>query len=70
MSVVVRAPASSANLGAGFDVLGMALDLAAEVGTGAPPPGATEIGPGHPGRAPFEELCLEFVGQCHYHSCL
>ncbi|MDF2732511.1 MAG: hypothetical protein K0S92_1144, partial [Desertimonas sp.] len=29
---VVRIPASSANLGAGFDVLGMALGLHAEAG--------------------------------------
>ena len=34
---VVRIPASSANLGAGFDVLGMALGLHAEAGVGDPP---------------------------------
>jgi len=32
MSLAVRVPATSANLGAGFDVLGLALDLYAEVG--------------------------------------
>ena len=32
--IAVRVPASSANLGPGFDVLGMALDLYADVGTG------------------------------------
>ncbi len=35
--VVVRAPATSANLGPGFDTLGMALTLYAEVGVGEPP---------------------------------
>ena len=30
--MIVRVPASSANLGPGFDALGMALDLHAEVG--------------------------------------
>ncbi len=35
----VRIPASSANLGPGFDTLGMALTLYAEVGVGDPPSG-------------------------------
>ena len=34
--MIVRVPASSANLGPGFDTLGMALSLYAEVGLGAP----------------------------------
>jgi homoserine kinase len=50
----VRVPASSANLGAGFDVLGMALTLHAEAGVGDPPPGATEVDPRHPARVAFE----------------
>lgn len=45
---VVRAPASSANVGAGFDVFGMAVDLYAEVGHGAPPQGAHALDEHHP----------------------
>lgn len=52
----VVAPASSANLGAGFDVFGMAVSLRAEVGVGPPPAGATAIEANHPGRIPFERL--------------
>lgn len=37
----IRVPASSANLGSGFDVLGMALSLHAEIGIG-PAPAATD----------------------------
>jgi homoserine kinase len=47
----VRVPASSANLGPGFDVLGLALDLVAEIGScavGAPPDGARVLEPTHP----------------------
>ena len=41
--IIVRAPATTANLGPGFDCLGMALDLWAEVAisTEAPPGGFT-----------------------------
>ena len=53
---VVRAPASSANLGPGFDVLGMALDLHADVGLGPPPAGAHPLGPAHPANAAFTAL--------------
>ena len=52
----VRAPASSANLGAGFDVLGMALNLYADCGFGEAPPGAQQIDTHHPGRIAFEAL--------------
>ena len=52
----VRAPASSANLGAGFDVLGMALNLYADCGFGKAPPGAQQIDTHHPGRIAFEAL--------------
>lgn len=45
---VVRVPASSANLGAGFDVLGMALELFLDVGIGDPPVGAQEVDRHHP----------------------
>jgi homoserine kinase len=52
----VRVPASSANLGAGFDVLGMALTLHAEVGIGPPPDGAREAEPNHPASVAFRRL--------------
>jgi len=42
-AIAVRVPASSANLGAGFDVLGMALDLHLDVGIGDAPVGAQSI---------------------------
>lgn len=49
----MRVPASSANIGAGFDVLGMALTLHAEVGTGAPPDGGRTAEPTHPAAVAF-----------------
>lgn len=52
----VRVPASSANLGPGFDALGMALDLHAEVGTmaaGPVPRRAIVEGDGHPAVVAF-----------------
>jgi len=54
----VRVPASSANLGAGFDVLGMALDLHAEAGVGEPPDerGAAVVDEHHPARIAFERM--------------
>ena len=52
-SLVVRVPASSANLGAGFDVLGMALDLYLDVGFGAAPDGARSIDRHHPAAKAF-----------------
>ena len=52
----IRVPASSANLGAGFDVLGMALALHAEVGCGEPPGGAQIADQHHPARISFERL--------------
>jgi homoserine kinase len=52
----VRTPASSANLGAGFDVLGMALNLFADCGTGEAPVGAQQLDQHHPGRIAFEAL--------------
>jgi homoserine kinase len=51
----VRVPASSANLGAGFDVLGMALSLHADVGVGRPPSGALMAEPRHPASVAFGE---------------
>jgi homoserine kinase len=53
---LVRTPASSANLGAGFDVLGMALGLHAETGVGPPPPGATPVDDRHPADVAFRRL--------------
>jgi homoserine kinase len=50
---VVRIPASSANLGAGFDVLGMALGLHAEAGIGDPPGGALAVDDRHPAGVAF-----------------
>ncbi|MFT4867110.1 MAG: homoserine kinase [Ilumatobacter sp.] len=52
----VRTPASSANLGAGFDVLGMALKLFADCGMGEAPAGAQQLDQHHPGRIAFEAL--------------
>jgi homoserine kinase len=49
----IRVPASSANLGAGFDVLGMALALHAEAGVGEPPAGATLVDQRHPAHVAF-----------------
>lgn len=49
----VRVPASSANLGAGFDVLGMALTLHAELGIGPPPSGAHVADEHHPAAVAF-----------------
>jgi homoserine kinase len=45
---VVRVPGSSANLGPGFDALGLAVTLHVEVGTGPPPPGAHAADEHHP----------------------
>ena len=53
---LVRVPASSANLGAGFDVLGLALDLHAEVGPGEPPDGARVAEETHPATVAFRAL--------------
>jgi len=50
---VVRIPASSANLGAGFYVLGMALGLHAETGIGDPPGGAIAVDDRHPAGVAF-----------------
>ncbi len=52
--VSVAAPASSANLGAGFDVFGMAVSLFAEVGIGDPPLGAQAIDAHHPAHVAHE----------------
>lgn len=52
----VRAPASSANLGAGFDVLGMALNLYADIGTGTAPGDAQQLDEHHPAQSAFQAL--------------
>lgn len=49
----IRVPASSANVGAGFDVLALALDLHADVGCGDPPPGAHRADARHPASVAF-----------------
>jgi homoserine kinase len=53
--VIVRVPASSANLGPGFDTLGMALSLHAEAGVidGEVPPAAQRIDQFHPAGVAF-----------------
>jgi homoserine kinase len=53
--VIVRVPASSANLGPGFDTLGMALSMHAEAGviTGDVPAGAQRIDQFHPAGVAF-----------------
>ncbi len=53
---VVRAPASSANLGAGFDVFGLAIDLYADVGRGPVPADALALDEHHPATKIHEEL--------------
>jgi homoserine kinase len=53
---LVRVPASSANLGAGFDVLGMALTLHAEIGCGDAPDGALDADERHPATIAFRRL--------------
>lgn len=55
-NLVVRAPASSANLGAGFDVFGMAVDLHADVGVGHAPSDAQQVDEHHPAREAFDLL--------------
>jgi homoserine kinase len=52
---VVRVPASTANLGPGFDALGLALDLTADVGLldGDPPEGARAVDERHPADIAF-----------------
>ena len=51
--VTVRVPASSANLGPGFDALGLALTLHAEAGTGEPPTGGRVVDRHHPAAIAF-----------------
>lgn len=54
--LVVRVPASSANLGAGFDVFAMAVELYADLGVGEAPDGAQQLDANRSGRAAFERL--------------
>ncbi len=51
--MIVRVPASSANLGPGFDTLGMALSLHAEVGAGDAPEGGQPVDEHHPAAVAF-----------------
>jgi homoserine kinase len=46
--VIVRVPGSSANLGPGFDAMGMALTVHLDVGSGLPPAGARPLHDHHP----------------------
>ena len=59
----IRVPASSANLGAGFDVLGMAVTLHAEVGVGPVPNGARIAEPRHPASVAFRRAGITIRGQ-------
>ena len=52
----IRVPGSSANLGAGFDVLAMAVSLHAEVGTGEPPADGHVADDHHPAAIAFRDL--------------
>lgn len=52
----IRVPGSSANLGAGFDVLGMALGLHAEVGIGTTPNHGHQADEHHPAMVAFRSL--------------
>jgi homoserine kinase len=54
--LVVQVPASSANLGPGFDALGLALDLHASIGTGEPPAAAHRVDQHHPADVAFRRL--------------
>jgi len=55
--MIARVPASSANLGPGFDTLGMALSLYAEIGPGAPTEeGARPVDEHHPAMVAFRRL--------------
>ncbi len=56
MTWAVRVPASSANLGAGFDVFGMAVTLHAEIGCGPAPTGAHPTDEHHPATVAFRRL--------------
>jgi len=58
VTVHVRVPATSANLGAGFDVLGLALDLYADIGVvdGAVPDGARVVDSHHIADIAFRRL--------------
>lgn len=51
--MIVRVPASSANLGPGFDALGMALTVHAEIFVGSVPDGALAIDDHHPALIAF-----------------
>jgi homoserine kinase len=51
--MIVRVPASSANLGPGFDTLGMALSLHAEIGVGDAAEGAQPADEHHPATIAF-----------------
>ncbi len=51
--MIVRVPASSANLGPGFDTLGMALTVHAEIGAGDAPDGALQLDEHHPATIAF-----------------
>lgn len=53
---MIRVPGSSANLGAGFDVLGMAVSLYAEAGLGEPPDSARVVDQHHPAGVAFNRL--------------
>jgi len=57
-AIAVRVPASSANLGPGFDALGMALGLYLDLGVvdGSLPDGAAPIDPRHPAITAFSKL--------------
>jgi homoserine kinase len=57
----VRVPGSSANLGAGFDVLGMAITVYAEVGCGPAPHGARTADEHHPATVAFRRAGGEGV---------
>ena len=54
--MIVRVPASSANLGPGFDTLGMALSLHAEIGVGAAPDDAQQSAETNPETIAFRRL--------------
>lgn len=55
-ALAVRTPGSSANLGAGFDVFAMAVNLYADVGLGEAPDDGQQVDEHHPARTAFDRL--------------
>jgi homoserine kinase len=66
--VIVTAPASSANLGPGFDCLGLALDLPFRLAVDEVPEGYHEAEPSHPASVAFREAGGDPSAALSWHS--